>query len=126
MGKRWSAHVADGNFHNFILRDEPNGPAPVWADDMRIEIYETALKYGGTITAEHGTGRTRKPYLALQYSEGTIEIMEVINKYDVIVVEDNPYGEIRFKGEFVPSLKSMMLQRVKQDRLSAVSRECLQ
>lgn len=73
-------HVADGNFHNFILRDEPNGPAPVWADDMRIEIYETALKYGGTITAEHGTGRTRKPYLALQYSEGTIEIMKQIKK----------------------------------------------
>jgi len=38
------------------------------------------------------------------------DFMEVINKYDVIVVEDNPYGEIRFKGEFVPSLKSMDTQ----------------
>lgn len=36
--------------------------------------------------------------------------MEVINKYDVMVVEDNPYGEIRFKGEFVPTLKSMDTQ----------------
>lgn len=35
------------------------------------------------------------------------EFMEVVNKYDVVVVEDNPYGEIRFKGEFIPSLKSM-------------------
>lgn len=32
--------------------------------------------------------------------------MEVVNKHDVIVVEDNPYGEIRFKGEFVPPLKA--------------------
>ncbi|MCI2063175.1 MAG: PLP-dependent aminotransferase family protein [Eubacteriaceae bacterium] len=38
------------------------------------------------------------------------DFMEVINKYDVIVVEDNPYGEIRFKGDFVPSLKSMDTQ----------------
>ncbi len=35
------------------------------------------------------------------------EFMEVVNKYDVVVVEDNPYGEIRFKGEFIPSLKSL-------------------
>lgn len=36
--------------------------------------------------------------------------MEVINKHDVIVVEDNPYGEIRFKGEFVPPLKAFDTQ----------------
>lgn len=33
--------------------------------------------------------------------------MEVINKHDVVVVEDNPYGELRFKGDFIPTLKSM-------------------
>ncbi len=33
--------------------------------------------------------------------------METVNKYDVAVIEDNPYGEIRFRGEFIPSLKSM-------------------
>lgn len=36
------------------------------------------------------------------------EFMEIINEYDdIVVVEDNPYGEIRFKGEFIPTLKSM-------------------
>ena len=33
--------------------------------------------------------------------------MEVINKYEVPVIEDNPYGELRFKGEFLPALKTM-------------------
>lgn len=33
--------------------------------------------------------------------------MQVVNKYDVIIIEDNPYGEIRFAGEHIPSLKSM-------------------
>ena len=39
-----------------------------WADDMRRDIYKAAIKYGGTITAEHGTGKTRKPYMNLQYT----------------------------------------------------------
>lgn len=35
------------------------------------------------------------------------EFMEVVRRYpDVMVIEDNPYGELRFRGEFVPSLKS--------------------
>lgn len=34
------------------------------------------------------------------------QFMEVVSKYDVIVLEDNPYGEIRFKGQHIRSLKS--------------------
>ena len=33
--------------------------------------------------------------------------MDIINKYGVIAIEDNPYGDLRFKGEFLPALKSM-------------------
>lgn len=35
------------------------------------------------------------------------QFMEIINKYEIPVVEDNPYGELRFKGETLPALKSM-------------------
>lgn len=36
------------------------------------------------------------------------DFMDVVNKYDdVIVVEDNPYGEIRFTDEPLPTLKSL-------------------
>ena len=35
------------------------------------------------------------------------KFMELINKYEIPVIEDNPYGELRFEGEFLPSLKSM-------------------
>ncbi len=35
------------------------------------------------------------------------QFMEIINKYEVPCVEDNPYGDLRFKGEFLPALKSM-------------------
>lgn len=35
------------------------------------------------------------------------QFMEIISKYEIPVIEDNPYGELRYKGEYFPSLKSM-------------------
>ena len=35
------------------------------------------------------------------------KFMEVVNKYNLPVLEDNPYGELRYEGEILPSLKSM-------------------
>jgi 2-aminoadipate transaminase len=35
------------------------------------------------------------------------EFLEVINQYDIPVIEDNPYGELRFEGTIPPALKSM-------------------
>ena len=35
------------------------------------------------------------------------EFMEIVTRYEIPVVEDNPYGELRYKGEFLPALKSM-------------------
>ena len=35
------------------------------------------------------------------------KFMEIINKYEIPAVEDNPYGELRFKGENMPALKSL-------------------
>ena len=34
------------------------------------------------------------------------KLVELANKYDVIVVEDNPYGALRFEGEILPAIKS--------------------
>jgi len=33
--------------------------------------------------------------------------MEIVSRYNVVVLEDNPYGELRYEGENLPSLKSM-------------------
>lgn len=35
------------------------------------------------------------------------KVIELANKYDKIVLEDNPYGELRFDGNDVPTLKSL-------------------
>lgn len=35
------------------------------------------------------------------------QFMAVINRHNVPVVEDNPYGELRFEGDILPSVKSL-------------------
>lgn len=35
------------------------------------------------------------------------KFMEIINKYEIPVIEDNPYGELRFENENMPALKSL-------------------
>jgi 2-aminoadipate transaminase len=32
-------------------------------------------------------------------------LVELANKYDVVILEDNPYGELRFEGEMPPAVK---------------------
>ncbi|ERT57200.1 MULTISPECIES: PLP-dependent aminotransferase family protein [Megasphaera] len=34
-------------------------------------------------------------------------VMDIVNKYDFPIIEDDPYGELRYDGDVVPSLKSM-------------------
>ena len=35
------------------------------------------------------------------------KFIDVINKYEIPVIEDNPYGELRYEGESLPALKSL-------------------
>ncbi|MBR6321566.1 MAG: PLP-dependent aminotransferase family protein [Lachnospiraceae bacterium] len=35
------------------------------------------------------------------------EIYRLARKYDVVILEDNPYGELRFAGEDIPTIKKM-------------------
>ncbi len=39
--------------------------------------------------------------------EKRIKIYEIAKKYGIIIFEDNPYGELRFSGEEIPTIKSM-------------------
>lgn len=51
-------------------------------------------------TFQNPTGRTM-PY------EVRRRCLQIAEKYGLIILEDNPYGELRFDGEDVPTIKSM-------------------
>ncbi|HEX6755929.1 MAG TPA: PLP-dependent aminotransferase family protein [Mycobacteriales bacterium] len=41
-----------------------------------------------------------------------VEILEICARYDVLVIEDNPYGLLGFEGQTMPTLRSMAPGRV--------------
>ncbi len=74
-------------------------------DGMIMEDLEKALaanpnvKFIYTIPDfQNPTGRT----LSLERRK---RLMELATEYEIPVIEDNPYGELRFEGEILPSLK---------------------
>jgi glycolate oxidase len=74
-------HAGDGNVHVNVLKDDIDNM--LWQElvpEVQQEIYELALSLGGTITAEHGIGATRREYLPLALDEAQIEVMRRIRE----------------------------------------------
>ena len=71
-------HAGDGNLHpNFIFdRDDPR--AEELTEAARRDLYRAALALGGTVTAEHGIGSSRREFLAAQVGEDTVAVMRSI------------------------------------------------
>ena len=70
------AHAGDGNLHVIILKE--NGEKPSYFNEIKEDIYQSAVDIGGTITGEHGIGKLRQDYLSMMYSKRELEIMKQI------------------------------------------------
>jgi glycolate dehydrogenase FAD-linked subunit len=71
-------HAGDGNLHpNFIFdRDDPR--AEELTEAARGDLYRAAIALGGTVTAEHGIGSSRREFLGAQVGEGALGVMRSI------------------------------------------------
>ena len=71
-------HAGDGNLHpNLIFeRDDPHAEALTEA--ARIDLYRAAIELGGTITAEHGVGSSRRASLVEQVGPDVLRVMQSI------------------------------------------------
>ena len=81
---------------------------PVEADDggMLPESLEEKLK-AGSVKLIYMIPNFQNPTgITLSY-ERRQKIMEIIKKYSVILIEDDPYGKLRYTGQSVPHMKTM-------------------
>lgn len=39
--------------------------------------------------------------------ERRVKMLELAEKYNIPIIEDNPYGELRFEGDMIPAIKSL-------------------
>lgn len=80
---------------------------PVESDGMDIEKLEQALKEHKNAKFIYTIPNFQNPSGVTMSLEKRKAVLELAKKYDVLVLEDNPYGEIRFAGENIPTIKSM-------------------
>jgi len=71
-------HLGDGNIHADVSIGKAKQLTASDIDKMRREMYEITISLGGTITAEHGVGLSKIPYLNIAVDERQIELMKKI------------------------------------------------
>lgn len=76
----WFGHIGDGNLHINILKPDAMAQAAFVADCERVtKLLAGVLQaHGGSISAEHGIGLVKKPYLWSTRSEAEIAAMRGI------------------------------------------------
>jgi glycolate oxidase len=71
-------HAGDGNIHPRLMYD-PARPEQSRAVHLAAEaIFRLACGLGGTLTGEHGIGLSKAPYMEIEHSSVSLEIMRVI------------------------------------------------
>ena len=79
---------------------------PVEKDGMNTEKLEEALKNEPRAKFIYTIPNFQNPSGVTMSLEKRKAVYELAKKYGVLIIEDNPYGDLRFRGEFLPCIKS--------------------
>lgn len=80
---------------------------PMQEDGMDLEKLEQALKTHKNVKLLYIISTFQNPMGVTTSLQKRKQIYELAKKYHVIIFEDNPYGELRFAGQDIPTIKSM-------------------
>jgi len=71
-------HAGDGNLHPLVLYDGAVPGEEARAEAVAGEILRVCLRYGGSVTGEHGVGRDKACYLGEQFSADDLATMQFV------------------------------------------------
>ncbi len=80
---------------------------PLMEDGVDTEALENLLE-NEEIKLFYSVTSFQNPTGITYSKEKRCEVADILKKYDTILVEDNPYGEIRFMGEDIPPIKAQL------------------
>jgi len=73
-------HAGDGNIHVNIMMDKEDPKEVAKGDEVVRELFRRVIDLGGTITGEHGVGITKAPYMEMEFSRPTLDLMLRLKK----------------------------------------------
>ena len=76
----WYGHIGDGNLHLNILKPENLQIEEFKArcGEVSTDIFDAIKRLGGSVSAEHGVGTLKAPYLSYSKSDSEIDAMRAI------------------------------------------------
>lgn len=80
---------------------------PVEADGMNMDILEQKLQENQNVRFIYTIPNFQNPSGATMSLEKRKKLYALAKQYGVLILEDNPYGDLRVAGEALPSIKSM-------------------
>lgn len=95
-------HAKDGNIH-FLLNERFDSPRLLSRYvDFTAELVDLVLGEGGTLKAEHGTGRMMAPFVRRQYGQELYDVMRLVKQLcdpkgvlnPGILIDDDPAGHV--------------------------------
>jgi DNA-binding transcriptional MocR family regulator len=101
-------------FLGAIIAFDPFGPRyrgiPMDRDGMRMEVLEAVLQKDRGAKFIYTIPDFQNPSGVSMSAARRKHLVELANEYDVIVLEDTAYREVRFEGETPPTIKSFDTQ----------------
>lgn len=80
---------------------------PMDNDGMNIEALEKVIAQNDKVKMIYTIPTFQNPMGATMSIEKRKALYEIAKKHNIIIVEDNPYGELTFDGKKTPTIKSM-------------------
>lgn len=76
----WFGHIGDGNLHLNILKPDTLAKEEFFERCAKVSkwVFEIVQKYDGSVSAEHGVGMTKKPYLEYTRSAAELAYMKAV------------------------------------------------
>jgi len=75
-------HIGDGNLHVNVMKPEDMDKAEFLAHTKQADptMFELVRKHAGSISAEHGVGLLKKPYLGYSRSPGELALLRTLKR----------------------------------------------
>lgn len=83
-----------------------NVQVPMDENGMIMEELEKAIQSNPKVKFIYTTPDFQNPTGLSMSLDRRKKMIEIAEKYNIPIVEDNPYGELRFEGEKIPTVKS--------------------
>ncbi len=73
-------HLGDGNLHPVVSFDSTNPDEVKRAEAAVKELFETTIEMGGSLTAEHGIGLSKAPFMHLEHDPVAMDVMRSLKR----------------------------------------------